>query len=185
MEQTRNLSNAGTSERVAIYPGTFDPFTNGHASIVRRGKKLFDKVIVAVAEHSTKTPLFSLEERLQLAQDAFDNEDGVIVEAFSGLLMQYVHNSGACAILRGLRAISDFEFEFQTALMNRHLNKEIETTFLMADYRWLYTSSTMVKTVASLGGDVSELVPPNVYKRLCEKFGEAKYKYEDVVASIR
>ena len=163
----------------AIYPGTFDPLTNGHVGIVRRGLRVFDSIIVAVAADSTKKPLFSLEERVEMARAALADDERVIVEPFSGLLVHYATERGACAFLRGLRAISDFDFEFQTALMNRHLNQNIETVFLMADYRWMYTSSTIVKTVASLRGDVSNLVPPPVFAKLSERLGEPLYSYDE------
>ncbi len=173
------------SGRLAIYPGTFDPMTNGHAGLVRRGLRMFDTVVVAVAGDSTKSPLFSLDERVAMARAAFSDEPDVLVESFSGLLMRYAEERGACALIRGMRATSDFEFEFQTALMNRHLNQDIETIFLMADYRWLYTSSTIVKTVASLGGNVSKLVPPEVFDRLCARFGEPQYGHEDIMSRLQ
>jgi len=171
-------------ERFAIYPGTFDPLTNGHIGIVRRGLRVFDSIIVAVAADSLKTPLFSQAERVDMAKAALINDERIVVEPFSGLLMRYAEERGACALLRGLRAISDFEFEFQTALMNRHLNQTIETVFLMTDYRWLYTSSTVVRTVAGLGGNVSNLVPPEVFARLCERFGKPSYGYEEVLRQL-
>ena len=170
--------------RFVIYPGTFDPLTNGHMGIIRRGLRMFDSIIVAVAADSTKTPLFDQAERVNMAKIALADDARVMVEPFSGLLMRYAEERGACALLRGLRAISDFDFEFQAALMNRHLNQTIETVFLMTDYRWLYTSSTIVKTVASLGGDVANLVPPKVFASLCERFGKPCYGYEDVAHQL-
>lgn len=170
-----------TKKHIAIYPGTFDPLTNGHVDIVRCGLKMFDEVIVAVAGDSTKSPFFSLEERIEIAGKVFCGCKNVIVEPFSGLLMSYAEERGACALLRGLRAISDFEFEFQLALMNRHLNQRIETVFLMSDYRWLYISSTIIKTVASLGGDVSELVPAPVFEALCQRYGKPTKKRCEVM----
>jgi len=152
--------------------------------IVRRGLRVFDSIIVAVAADSTKTPLFNLAERVALAKAALIDDARVMVEPFSGLLMRYAEERGACALLRGLRAISDFEFEFQSALMNRHLNQTIETIFLMTDYRWLYTSSTIVKTVASLGGNVANLVPTEVFDKLCECFGKPSYGYEEVMRQL-
>jgi pantetheine-phosphate adenylyltransferase, bacterial len=142
---------------------------------------MFDTVVVAVAGNSTKSTLFSLDERVAMAEAVFADEPKVMVEPFSGLLMQYADKRGACALIRGLRATSDFEFEFQSALMNRHLNQDIETIFLMADYRWLYTSSTIVKTVASLGGDISKLVPAQVFAKLCERYGEPHYGHDDIM----
>lgn len=160
--------------RIVIYPGTFDPLTNGHLSLIKRGQKLFDTVIVAVAESTPKVALFSLEERVKLARDAINSniEDtkGIIVEAFSGLLISYATSRGAQAILRGMRAVSDFEYEFQLALMNRRLCRDIQTVFLMTDYQWLYISSTIIKAAASHGGDISGLVPENVLQSLQEKY---------------
>ncbi|MDD6088583.1 MAG: pantetheine-phosphate adenylyltransferase [Desulfovibrionaceae bacterium] len=160
----------GKEERIAIYPGTFDPLTNGHASIVRRGLQLFDKVILAVASDTPKTTLFSLDERVSMAKEAFKNEPEICIEPFRGLLVDYARERGACALLRGLRAVSDFEYEFQSALMNRRLNADLETVFLMSDYRWLYISSTVIRTVAELGGEVEGLVPEPVVRRLREKY---------------
>ncbi len=153
-------------QRVAVYPGTFDPFTNGHLCIVQRGLELFDVIIVAVAEDCSKRTLFSLEERVDMAREVFSGTDGVRVLPFSGLLVNFAAAHGASAILRGLRAVSDFEYEFQMALMNRKLERTIQTLFLMSDLSWMYISSTNVRSVASLGGDVSSLVPPSVIPRL-------------------
>jgi len=160
-------------ERVAVYPGTFDPLTNGHLSLIRRGRELFDQVVVAVAGATPKTPLFSLEERVQLVRQAVgDNDPGIVVESFDGLLVDYAAKRGARVLLRGLRAVSDFEYEFQLALMNRRLRHDIQTVFLMTDYRWLYISSTIVKAAASLGGDVRGLVPDCVVRSLREKYAQ-------------
>ncbi len=155
---------------IAVYAGTFDPITNGHLSLLQRGCEIFDEVVLAVADNTPKAPLFSHEERVSMARDATKNLSGVSVEPFSGLLVDYAHTRGANVILRGLRAISDFEYEFQLALMNRRLQKQIQTVFLMTDYRWLYISSTIVKAAASHGGNVKGLVPDNVCKRLTEKY---------------
>ncbi len=163
-------------ERVAIYPGTFDPITNGHLSLIKRGHEVFDKVIVAVADNTPKAPLFSHEERVELAREALAEVDGVEVQPFSGLLVNYVVSQGANIILRGLRATSDFEFEFQLALMNRKLDKNVQTVFLMTEYQWLYISSTIIKAAASHGGDVTGLVPDNVLKRLCEKYASGEVR---------
>jgi pantetheine-phosphate adenylyltransferase len=158
-------------ERTAIYPGTFDPLTNGHLSLIRRGRALFDRIVVAVAADTPKDPLFSLEERVQLAREAIGNNDsGSVVEPVDGLLGEYVVKRGSRILLRGLRAVSDFEYEFQLALMNRKLRREIQTVFLMTDYQWLYISSTIIKAAASLGGDVHGLVPGCVERRLREKY---------------
>ncbi|MEA5088482.1 pantetheine-phosphate adenylyltransferase [Solidesulfovibrio sp.] len=156
---------------VAVYPGTFDPLTNGHVSLVRRAAKVFGSVIVAVAGDSHKTPLFSLDERVAIAEAVFDLDASVMVEGFSGLLVNYVKRRGANVILRGMRAVSDFEFEFQMALMNRKLDRSIETVFIMTDYQWLYISSTIVKEVAKHGGEIRGMVPELVRERVLEKFG--------------
>ena len=156
---------------VAVYPGTFDPLTNGHVSLVRRAAKVFGSVIVAVAGDSHKTPLFSLDERVAIAEAVFDQDASVMVEGFSGLLVNYVKRRGANVILRGMRAVSDFEFEFQMALMNRKLDRSIETVFIMTDYQWLYISSTIVKEVAKHGGEIRGMVPELVRERVLEKFG--------------
>ncbi len=156
---------------LAIYPGTFDPLTNGHVSLIRRGCEIFGNVVVAVANDTPKSPLFSIEERVNMAAEAFRDSPQVTVEPFSGLLVDYVDRRGAKIILRGLRAVSDFEYEFQLALMNRKMKRHIQTLFLMTDYQWLYISSTIVKAAAQLGGDIKGLVPDNIYMRLREKFG--------------
>lgn len=156
--------------RIAIYPGTFDPLTNGHLSLIRRGRELFDTVIVAIADNTPKAPLFSLEERVGMTREALGESPGIFVEPFSGLLVDYVAERGAKIILRGLRAVSDFEYEFQLALMNRRLRRDIQTVFLMTDYQWLYISSTIVKAAASHGGDVEGLVPDNVLQALRQKY---------------
>ncbi len=158
-------------ERIAVYPGTFDPLTNGHVSLIRRGRSIFDRIIVAVANDTPKSPLFSITERVAMAEDVFRDDDSIQVEPFSGLLVDYVERRGACVILRGLRAVSDFEYEFQLALMNRKLKRNIQTIFLMTDYQWLYISSTIIKAAAKLGGDIKGLVPDNVYRNLREKYG--------------
>ena len=156
--------------KIAVYPGTFDPLTNGHVSLILRGLNLFDHIVVAVAKDTTKGTLFSLEERVDLARQALAHER-VTVEPFSGLLVEYAEKRGAHVILRGLRAVSDFDYEFQLALMNRKLKRKIETLFLMTDYRWLYISSTIVKDAAKNGGDVIDLVPEVVYKALRRRYG--------------
>jgi len=161
----------GVGERIAVYPGTFDPITEGHLDIVRRGLRLFDRVVVAVARNPSKEPLFSLEERIDMIRRCFrQDETRVEVDAVAGLLVDYAHRRGAAAILRGLRAVSDFEFEFQLALMNRRLEREVETVFLMTGFRWIYISSSIIKDAARHGGDVSGLVPDHVRQCLREKF---------------
>jgi pantetheine-phosphate adenylyltransferase len=156
---------------VAIYPGTFDPMTSGHVGLIRRGCLIFEKIIVAVAADSGKNPLFSLEERVAMAEEVFQDDKQVIVEAFAGLLVDYADRRGVKVLLRGLRATSDFDYEFQLALMNRKMKRHIQTVFLMSDYQWMYISSTIVKASAQFGGDIKGLVPETVYARLREKFG--------------
>lgn len=153
----------------AVYPGTFDPLTNGHVSLVHRGTRIFGSIILAVAGDSTKVPLFSLEERVAIAKEVFAHDDRVVVEGFRGLLVDYVKSKEARVILRGMRAVSDFEFEFQMALMNRKLDRSVETVFVMTDYRWLFVSSSIVKEVARNGGDIRGLVPEAVRDRLLER----------------
>ncbi len=154
-----------------IYPGTFDPITNGHIDLVGRALQLFDEVVLAIAADSTKKPLFELEERKTMAEKALaEYGTKVRVSAFHGLLIDYVQSENSRAILRGLRAVSDFEFEFQMALMNRKLNDSIETLFLMPRGAYTYLSSTIIKEVGRLGGDTSAFVPPLVRKALHEKY---------------
>ncbi|HJS57699.1 MAG TPA: pantetheine-phosphate adenylyltransferase [Vicinamibacteria bacterium] len=157
------------SRSVAVFPGSFDPITNGHIDIVDRALKVFDEVIISILVNAEKKPLFSPEERLGLIRDAFRGEKRVRGDTFSGLLVDYAMRIGASVIIRGLRAISDFEYEFQMALMNRRLNPRIETVFLMAPEGFSYLSSRLVKEVFDLGGDVRGLVPPVVERRLREK----------------
>lgn len=160
-----------TSERIAVYPGTFDPITNGHLDVIKRGLNLFDRVIVAVAIHHEKKPLFSLEERLQMIRDCFPSaEEKIEVEAVAGLLVDYAYTKGAKAIIRGLRVVSDFDYEFQLALMNRRIEREVETVFLMTGFRWIFISSTIIKDAARHGGDLSGLVPDHVCEMLRDKF---------------
>ena len=153
-----------------VYPGTFDPVTNGHVSIIRRALRFFDKVVVAVAENAGKNPLFSLEERVAFVRDATAHLKRVEVIPYSGLTVQFAAAHGACAMLRGLRATGDFEYEFQLALMNRRLQNDMQTVFLMTDYRWLFVSSSIVKAAASHGGDIAGLVPDLVRARLEELY---------------
>ena len=155
--------------RTAIYPGSFDPLTNGHLDVVQRAAKLFDNVIVAVAKNEGKAPLFTLEERVMLVQQSLKHLPNVKVDAFDGLLVEYVVSKNARAIVRGLRAISDFEFEFQLALMNRKLNENVETIFMMPKDTYTFLSSRIVKEIARLGGDVRPFVPVPVQKALKKK----------------
>jgi pantetheine-phosphate adenylyltransferase len=151
---------------IAIYPGTFDPATLGHIDLISRAAKLFDEVIVAVAENQGKSPLFSLEERVSMLKDSINELGNVRVIGFNNLLMDCAREQKANTILRGLRAVSDFEYEFQLASMNRHLDPSIETTFLTPSENYAFVSSTLIKEVASLGGDVSEFVSPQVMEAL-------------------
>ncbi len=155
--------------RTVIYPGSFDPFTNGHLDVVERAAKLFDCVVVAVASNDAKRPLFTLAERRRMAVSALKSLPSVEVETFDGLLVEYAQRRGACAVIRGLRAVSDFEFEFQMALMNRKLNQRLETIFMMPKGAYTFLSSKLVKEVARLGGDVSPFVPAHVEKALKAK----------------
>lgn len=156
--------------RRAIYPGSFDPVTNGHLDVIARAARLFDEVIVSVADNETKRSLFSSEERLAMICEVCGDFPNVKVARFDGLLVDFARAREACAIIRGLRAISDFEFEFQMALMNRKLNAEVETTFLMPKEEYTYLSSRIVKEIARLGGDVSSFVPESVATALRTKF---------------
>ena len=155
--------------RTVIYPGSFDPFTNGHLDIVQRAAKLFDHVIVAIAKNEAKGPLFTLEERLALVRDSVKEHSNVTADTFEGLLVDYVEQRGGQAVIRGLRAVSDFEFEFQLALMNRKLNERVETIFMMPKDTYTFLSSRIVKEIARLGGDVSSFVPARVVSALREK----------------
>jgi pantetheine-phosphate adenylyltransferase len=153
-----------------VYPGTFDPFTRGHEDVVRRASRLFDVVIVGIADSESKRPLFTAAERIAMARDVLAAYTNVRVMGFSGLLMDFVHSVEASVILRGLRAVSDFEYEFQMAGMNRNLYPEVETLFLTPAEQYLFMSSTIVREIASLGGDVSSFVSPPVAARLTAKF---------------
>ena len=155
--------------RTAIYPGSFDPLTNGHLDVIERAAKLFDHVVVAVAKNESKQPLFSLEERLDLVRGAIKNIPTAEADTFDSLLVNYVNHRNAQAIVRGLRAISDFEFEFQLALMNRKLNEKVETIFMMPKDTYTFLSSRIIKEIARLGGDISSFVPPHVRAALIEK----------------
>ncbi|OGQ99943.1 MAG: pantetheine-phosphate adenylyltransferase [Deltaproteobacteria bacterium RIFOXYD12_FULL_55_16] len=160
-----------TSESVAVYPGTFDPITNGHLDIVHRGLHLFDRIIIAVASNPAKQPFFSLDERRRMIEDCFPGEENRIsVENVSGLLVDFAYKRGAKAIIRGLRAVSDFDYEFQLALMNRRIEREVETVFLMTGFRWIFISSSIIKDAARYGGDVSGLVPDHVCEKLRARY---------------
>jgi len=157
-------------QRVAIYPGSFDPVTNGHLDIVERGLKIFDKIIVTILHNPAKAVLFSVEERVEMLKTCLNKNKGVEIDTYNGLLVDYAAQKKAHAILRGMRAVSDFEYEFQLALMNRRLNREIQTIFLMTGLRWIFTSSSIIKEAAQFGGNINGMVPPAVLKKLKEKF---------------
>lgn len=158
-------------KKLAIYPGSFDPPTNGHLDLVERGLRLFDGIVVAIGRNPGKKFLFSVEERIEMLQDVMKDHSNVEVDAFDGLLVEYAIEKEARVILRGMRAVSDFENEFQMALMNRRLKREVQTVFLMTGLRWIFTSSSIVKEAAQFGGDVESMVPSLVNKKLKEKFG--------------
>jgi pantetheine-phosphate adenylyltransferase len=158
-------------KRIAVYPGTFDPVTNGHVDIVERSLRMFDKVIVAIAANPKKKPLFSLEERLAMFTAALKGRRNVVIEGFDRLLVDYMKQKKAVGLIRGLRAVSDFEYEMQMALMNRRLDSDIETVFLMPSEEYTFVTSTIVKEAASYGGDVSSLVPNVVVAMLRKKYG--------------
>ena len=155
--------------KLAVYPGSFDPLTNGHVDIIERGARLFDRIVVAILVNGEKDPLFAADERKEIAVDVFSSFSNVEVETFDGLLVDYAARREADVIVRGLRAISDFEYEMQMALMNRRLNRMIETVFMMPDERYTYLSSRLVKEVYALGGTITGLVPEIVETRLASK----------------
>ncbi|HEY6214725.1 MAG TPA: pantetheine-phosphate adenylyltransferase [Vicinamibacterales bacterium] len=154
---------------LAVYPGSFDPLTNGHVDIITRGARLFDRIVVAILVNAEKAPLFSMPERVEIAREVFENEPNVEVDTFDGLLVDYVERRKAQVIVRGLRAVSDFEFEFQMALMNRRLSPMVETVFMMPAEQYTYISSRLIKEVFALGGRVHGLVPDLVEQRLRQK----------------
>ena len=156
---------------IAIYPGTFDPITNGHLSILHRALKIFDKLIVTILINPKKVPLFSLDERISMIKDLLKDTPNIEVDSYDGLLVDYAIMKKSRVIIRGLRALSDFEYEFQLSLMNRKLNRDVQSIFLMTDYKWFYTSSSIIKEAASHGGDITGLVPPLVCRKLKEKYG--------------
>lgn len=156
----------------AVYPGTFDPITNGHIDIIRRSLKLFHRVVIAVAPNPKKAPLFDINDRIFMIKEATKDIGDIEVEPFDGLLVEYTRNKGADAIIRGLRAMSDFEYEFQMALTNRRLAEDIETVFLMPSEKYSFLSSTLIKEAASLGADLSSFVPRSIAKKLKERLQE-------------
>jgi pantetheine-phosphate adenylyltransferase len=158
------------TERIAVYPGSFDPLTNGHLDILARGRRLADRVIVAILDHDEKMPLFTVEERMSMIREIVGGDTSISVSSFTGLLVDFATRSGATIIVRGLRAVSDYEYELQMALMNRRLAPAVETVFLMAKEEYSYVSSRLVKELAKLGGDVTGLVPNLVRQRLSDRF---------------
>ena len=160
------------AERIVLYPGTFDPVTNGHLDVIRRAARLFDRVVVAVGTNSGKVPAFTVAERLDHLRRVCATVAGVEVSSFDGLLTEAVRDLGAVAVIRGLRAVSDFEFEFQMALMNRELSPQCETVFLMPSPAFSFVSSTMIREIARLGGDISPFVPPEISARVMRRFRE-------------
>jgi pantetheine-phosphate adenylyltransferase len=170
------MTQENGSNRVAIYPGSFDPITNGHVDLIKRGLNIFDEIIVLLAYNPNKTYLFTVEERMEMIREIFSDTKGVRVDSYSGLLVDYLKISGTSIIIRGMRALSDFEYEFQMALMNRRQTRKIETVFLMSGFKWFYTSSRLIKEVVSLGGSVKGLVPDNVNQKLIDKFNTKKSK---------
>lgn len=163
--------------RKAIYPGSFDPITNGHIDVINRSLRMFDEIIVLVAYNPNKpTYLFSVEERVEMIKEAVKCNERIHVDSYGGLIVEYVKNKGTNIIIRGLRALSDFEYEFQLALINRRLNRDVETVFLMTGYKWFFTSSQIIREAASFGGSVKGLVPDNVYQQLQIKYGKQEVK---------
>ncbi|GBC62898.1 pantetheine-phosphate adenylyltransferase [Desulfonema ishimotonii] len=157
--------------KVAIYPGSFDPVTNGHLDIIERGLTLFDKVIVTILRNPEKKALFTVEERMEMLEESLRDVPNVEIDSFQGLLVDYAFQRDAAAILRGMRAVSDFEYEFQMALMNRKLDRDVQTVFLMTGLRWIFTSSSIIKQAAQFGGDIEDMVPPMVCRNLKKKYG--------------
>jgi pantetheine-phosphate adenylyltransferase len=163
-------------ERTAIYPGSFDPLTLGHLNLIERGLATFDKLIVAIVSNPNKSPLFTVEERKQMIREATNNDPRIEVSSFEGLLVDYVATTKTNVVMRGLRAVQDFEYEFEMAMMNRRLMPKLEIVFLMTDDAFFYISSSMVREVAKLGGDVKGFVPPQVLEHLRTRFGKEKKK---------
>ncbi len=168
------MSKLTSDEKTAIYPGTFDPVTYGHVDVAKRAAQLFDRVIICVAVNTTKSPLFTGKERVDLIREAMKDISNIEVEEFEGLLVDYALKKKANAIVRGLRAVSDFEYEFQMALTNRKLCEDIDTVFLMPHEKYTYLNSTIVREIARFGGDLTEFVPPHVKEQLINKFSDAK-----------
>ncbi len=162
-------------KKTAIYPGSFDPLTNGHIDIIERALSVFDKVIIAVLHNPSKKAMFTMDERVEMIKESFNGSGSIEVDSFGGLLVDYARMKNATAIIRGIRAISDFESEFQMALMNRKLDKGIESVFLMTGFRWIFTSSSIIKEAVQFGGDISDMVPEIVNRKLMEKYPRQKH----------
>jgi len=156
---------------IAVYPGSFDPITNGHLDLIQRASKIFDRIIVAVATNAFKQSLFTIEERVEMVRISLEGYPQISIDTFDGLLVKYAKGKNARAILRGLRAVTDFEYEFQLAMMNRRLEPGVETVFLMTGLRWVFLSSSILKEAAVHGGDIEGMVPEIVHRKLKEKFG--------------
>jgi pantetheine-phosphate adenylyltransferase len=157
-------------EKTAVYPGSFDPITNGHLDIIKRGLRIFDKIIILVGLNPGKSSLLTVDERMSLISQVITNDKRLSVDSYSGLIVDYMRLHDACCVLRGLRAVSDFEYEFQLALMNRRLDRSVETVFLMTGSRWFYCNSRIIKEAASFGGSVKGMVPEVVLEKLMEKY---------------
>ncbi len=161
-------------KKTAIYPGSFDPLTNGHIDIIERALDIFDQVIIAVLHNPNKKVLFTMDERVKMIKQSFNGRKSILVDSFGGLLVDYAKMKNAVAIIRGMRAISDFESEFQMSLMHRKLNKDVQSVFLMTGFRWIFTSSSIIKEAAQFGGDISDMVPKAVHIKMLEKFPKIK-----------
>ncbi len=160
--------------KICVYPGSFDPITNGHLDIIDRASKVFDKLIVAVLVNPGKNPVFTLEERVQLIKDSIGDAPNIEVDSFSGLLIDYMINKNSKIIIKGLRVVTDFEYEFQMALLNKNLNPDIETVFMMTNSKYSYLSSSMIKEIASLGANIDEFVPDIIKNKILDKFNVRK-----------
>ena len=160
------------SQKIVIYPGSFDPITHGHLDVIDRAINLFDHLIITIATHRDKEPLFDLDERLEMIRACTADYENVEITFYDGLIVDFAREKGACALIRGLRFVSDIEFEFQLAWVNRHLNKDVNTVFLMTDAKYMHLSSSVIREAADLGGDIDIYVPPVVAERLHEKFGK-------------
>lgn len=171
-------------ERIAVYPGSYDPVTNGHIDIIERGLKLFDKIVVAILKNTAKQSLFSIDERMNMLKETFGNRKEIEVDCFEGLLVNYLKRKNITTVVRGLRAISDFEVEFQMALMNRRIEPECETIFLVPSVHYSFVSSRLVKEIYQLGGEIIKMVPPVVDQKLKEKLHAARAPYSRTITEV-